>query len=166
MCVKLYLIRHGIAIDREEFEGEDAQRPLTAQGERKTRRIAQRLQDLDLKFDHLLTSPLLRAHQTAEILQQTGLADKLEVVDFLSPRGDFGEGLTWLSQWQHFNNKSLAWVGHEPDLSQWAEILIWGEARQVLQLKKGGAIGLMPPQEFSPIGNCTLFWLTPPGLFL
>ena len=60
----------------------------------------------------------------------------------------------------------LALVGHEPDLSQWAELLIWGEAKGVLQLKKAGIIGIEIPDHIDPIGNSILFWLTPPRLLL
>ena len=63
----LYLIRHGIAAEPEEYDT-DSERPLTKEGERKTRKIAQRLYELEIQFDLILTSPLLRAQQTAAVL--------------------------------------------------------------------------------------------------
>ncbi|MBW4551460.1 MAG: phosphohistidine phosphatase SixA [Aphanocapsa sp. GSE-SYN-MK-11-07L] len=163
---RLYLIRHGIAVEREIFHGPDSDRPLTAQGEQKTRRVAQRLKELKLGFDCLLTSPLLRAQQTANILQAEGLASAIEVVDWLAPGGDFGSGSDWLEKAQKSTPKSIAFVGHEPDLSQWAELLLSEEVRQILILKKAGIIGLLLPEATSPIGNSLLFWLSAPGLLL
>ncbi len=65
---QLYLIRHGIAVAREEYTV-DAQRPLTLQGRLKTQRVAQCLNALQIHFDLILTSPLARARQTAEIFK-------------------------------------------------------------------------------------------------
>jgi phosphohistidine phosphatase len=162
--IRLYLIRHGIAVERTEFTGPEVNRPLTSQGEQKTRRVAQRLKGLDISFDCLLTSPLLRARQTASILQAEGLADATELVDWLAPAGNFASGLAWLKNSQRSN--SVAFVGHEPDLTQWAEVLLWEESRQVLILKKAGIIGLLLPEVTPPVGNSLLFWLSAPGLLL
>lgn len=162
---QVYLIRHGIAVERESVSL-DQDRPLTSEGEKKTRRVAERLQQLELHFDCLLSSPLLRAKQTAVILQKQGLCDRLEETDLLAPLGNFGTWLYWLEEWRQSGGTSLALVGHQPDLSQWAELLLWGEARGVLILKKAGIIGLSLPEFGSPVGNSQLFWLTRPGLLL
>jgi phosphohistidine phosphatase len=159
---ELYIVRHGLAGEHGSY-ADDAQRPLTDEGHRKMRQVARRLYALDLRFDLILTSPLVRARQTAEILQAAGLSKQLEVSEFLAPGGDFGGWLAWFRQWQ--SSGSLAIVGHEPSLSQWAELLIWGEARQRLLLKKAGAIGLKVPTG-EAIGQSQLFWLTPPKLLL
>jgi phosphohistidine phosphatase len=164
--IRLYLIRHGIAVERTEFAGPDRDRPLTSQGEQKTGRVAQRLRKLELHFDCLLTSPLLRARQTATILQAEGLADSTEIVDWLAPAGNFASGLAWLENIQKSQLNSVAFVGHEPDLSQWAEVLLWEESCQVLVLKKAGVIGLLLPEAAPPVGNSLLFWLSAPGLLL
>lgn len=164
MAAKLYLIRHGIAVEREEFAGPDAERPLLPKGRTKLTGLSKALRTLGVSFDQMLTSPLLRAQQTAEILQGLKLCEtRPQVVDFLAPEGDFGQGLTWLQPWQP-QSARMAFVGHEPDLSQWAELLLWGEARGVLQLKKAGIIGLDLPSEGELVGHSKLFWLTAPGL--
>jgi phosphohistidine phosphatase len=159
---ELYIIRHGLAGEHGSY-ADDAQRPLTDEGHRKMGQVAQRFYALDLRFDLILTSPLVRARQTAEILQAAGLSKHLEVSEFLAPGGDFEDWLAWFRQWQ--SSESLAIVGHEPSLSQWAERLIWGEVRQRLLLKKAGAIGLKVPNG-EAIGQSQLFWLTPPKLLL
>ncbi len=111
----LYLIRHGIAAEPEEYDT-DSERPLTKEGERKTRKIAQRLYELEIQFDLILTSPLLRAQQTAQILQTVGLSSKIEESATLAPSGDIGNWLEWYKQWQEIGSRSLALVGHQPDL--------------------------------------------------
>ena len=159
----LYLIRHGIATKRHQ-DLADEQRPLTSQGRLKTQQVAQRLCQLDLHFDLILTSPLVRARQTAEILQAAGLSTQVNLSSTLAPLGDFNQWLRWLNSWQDSGGNSLALVGHQPDLSQWAERLVWGQPKEVLELKKAGVMGLTLPKTGSAAGNSQLFWLTPPKL--
>jgi len=163
--IQVYLIRHGLAADRNQ-EIPDEQRPLTPKGESRTRQVAQRLSALKLHFDLILTSPLLRARQTAEIFQFEGLGVRMDNSAALAPGGSFEQWLAWLQDWQGSHPTALALIGHQPDLSQWAELLIWGEVKQVLELKKAGVIGLTLPTTASPVGNSCLFWLTPPRLLL
>jgi phosphohistidine phosphatase len=160
--LELYLIRHGLAGEAGSYENDD-ERPLTDEGKKRTRQVAKRLQELGISFDLMLTSPLVRAKQTADILMDVGLAAKLQSVNFLAHGGTIDEWLTWLSSWRPADaSASLALVGHEPDLSAWAELLIWGETSDSIVLKKAGVIGLLVPLEGSPIGKSSLFWLTPP----
>lgn len=156
--MELYLIRHGIAQRTSDIE--DEKRSLTKLGHQKTEEVAKRLRELGLRFDTILTSPLVRSRQTAEILQAAGLSKKIEESSYLAPDGDIYAWLKFIEQWQP-QPETIAIVGHQPDLGQWAEILIWGEARSKLILKKAGVIGLTMPQN-SPVGHSSLFWLTPP----
>lgn len=163
--MEVYLIRHGIATERE-INTKDEERSLTDEGRRKTQQVAQKLAALGLRFHLILTSPLVRARQTAEILRSSGLGSQIEEFACLAPDGDLHLWLGWLSQQQHSTDTQLAMVGHEPDLGQWAEILVWGEARAGLVLKKAGIIGLMLPETGSPVSRSQLFWLTPPKFLL
>jgi len=163
--MELYLVRHGLAGQHGDYV-DDTQRPLTEEGRRKTRSIAQGLHQLGLRFDLLLTSPLVRARQTAEILQSEGLSKTLEQSDHLAPDGKLENWLDWLAKGGFVGDRSLALVGHEPNLSSWAEMLVWGESRGAIVLKKAGIIGLRLTQAGSPLGKSELFWLTPPKLFL
>lgn len=165
MPTQVYFIRHGIAADPGTYE-EDGDRPLTAKGQVKTKAVAQRLSALGVTFDEILTSPLVRAAQTAEILLQTDLAPSMTVTDVLAPMGSFADWLGWLKSEPEDNSKVLALVGHEPDLSQWAELLVWGDVKGSLQLKKSGIIGIEIPDVADPIGNSILFWLTPPRFLI
>jgi len=163
--VKLYLVRHGIAAETEEYT-EDAVRPLTSEGKQKTKQVAEQLFNLGLRFDLILTSPLVRARQTADILKAKGLSSQLEESTHLTPEGNIYSWLTWWEEWQNQGGNNLALVGHEPNLGEWTEILVWGEAKGNLLVKKAGVIGVQFPESGSPIGRSLLFWLTPPKFLL
>ncbi|MBE9076710.1 phosphohistidine phosphatase SixA [Romeria aff. gracilis LEGE 07310] len=161
---EVYLIRHGIAAERGTY-ADDTQRPLTQRGRVKTVAIAQRLKQWGLRFDRMLTSPLVRARQTAEILQAAGLANRAERFEPLVPGGQLQTWLDWLAV-QPDDLRSLALVGHEPDLSSWGERLVNGETNERWVLKKAGIIGLQLPVGESAIANSQLFWLAPPRFVL
>lgn len=162
--IELYVIRHGLAGERGTYANDD-ERPLTEEGRTKTKRVAKRLHELGIRFDLLQTSPLVRAHQTAEILRSAGLSKQLEVSDYLAPAGDFAAWVDGLQQRQQ-DSTQLAIVGHEPDLGEWTERLLWGAVRHQLIIKKAGVIGLLLPEDGSPIGRSQLFWFTPPKYLL
>ncbi|ELS03543.1 phosphohistidine phosphatase, SixA [Xenococcus sp. PCC 7305] len=163
--MKLYLIRHGIAVERGIYAN-DADRPLTDKGRQKTQKVAQRLYDIGLRWDLVLTSPLVRAYQTADILQDRGLTQQVEKSSHLSPGGDFQDWLSWLSGWRdRYSDKNLALVGHQPNLGNWTELLVWGEVTGNIIVKKAGIIGIKLPISGTPMGNSELFLLTPPKYF-
>lgn len=161
----VYFIRHGIAAERGTYSDDD-QRPLVEKGIRKTENVAQRLVELGLYFDTLLTSPLVRAIQTAEILCEANLAESYQVFEPLAPDGKLQDWLTWLGQWQSIVPASLALVGHEPDLSQWAQQLVQGHIDNRWGLKKAGIIGVTVPKAAEAVGYSHLFWLAPPRFLL
>ncbi len=190
--MKLYLMRHGIAIERGTYT-EDGDRPLTEVGIKKTQRVVQQLQTLNLNFDLIVTSPLVRAQQTAAILQQQYPHVPLEISDHLAPEGNLPDFLTWLfsdqqpvnqsspqaddlqsSHSQPNNSQSLGKdsktrviaIGHEPDLGNWAELLLYGQIRGGILLKKAGIIGLELPATGEAIAQSQLFWLTSPKLLV
>jgi phosphohistidine phosphatase len=166
MAFNLYLIRHGLAVDRREQEI-DSDRPLTEEGKTKTKQVAKRLQDLGLGLNAIQTSPLVRAQQTSEIFSKVF---NLEVAssDYLAPDGSFDAWLDQFGKWRQLNPQfnSLGLIGHEPDLSTWAELLLWGRSRDAIVLKKAGIIGLSLPDHGEPIGECFLFLLVPPKLLI
>ncbi len=164
--MELYLIRHGIAVDRSE-EIPENERMLTSEGRQKTQKVAKRLDDLEISFDLLVTSPLVRARQTAEILLAQKLSSQLEESPHLAPGGDLQDWLTnWLEPRQFTNDTKIAIVGHEPNLSNWADMLVWGFVKEGIVLRKAGIIGLTLPETGSKIGNSQIFWLTSPKFFL
>src|SRR5437870_6121680 len=130
-----YLVRHAIAEERGDKWPDDRLRPLTHKGMARMRQAVRGLRALGVEVDLLLTSPLVRARQTADIVIE-GLkpTPELEVVPALSPgtaRATVGEALSAFSK-----ANSIAVVGHEPDLGELARWLIG--ARAPLPMKKGG----------------------------
>jgi phosphohistidine phosphatase len=159
---ELYLIRHGLAAERGTYVNDD-ERPLTEAGSQRTRQVAKRLKQLGLRFDYLLSSPLVRAQQTAELLQAAGLAPAITITTVLAPGGSLP---TWIADYGDRPWRRLALVGHEPDLGSWAEQLVWSCQSGQLILKKAGVIGLEVPETPITLGSARLFWLTPPRLLL
>lgn len=165
--MEIYLIRHGIAVEPTEAES-DERRCLTKQGIKKVRQVATSLHSLDVEFDIILSSPLVRAQQTTELLVNQGLSEITEVHSDLAPEGNLEQWVAWLQDYQFRQPlaQSIALVGHEPNLSNWAEMLLFNQVFQRLQLKKAGIIALHWPAPTPPIGNCHLNWLIPPKLWL
>ena len=160
--MEVYLIRHGIAAERGTYR-DDEQRTLVDKGRVKTAKVAQRLINIGLKFDLILTSPLVRAYQTAEILQQAGLSQTLETFVPLKPEGKIEQWLEWLQPYQQANPQAkLALVGHQPNLGNWAEMLIWGTIKGQIAVKKAGVIGFNLTEIGTPIARSTLFLLISP----
>ena len=162
--MELYLIRHGIAQERD-LAIKDNDRTLTKVGQDKTEQVAKRLYNLGLRFDLILTSPLVRSLQTAEIFT-VQLSSQLQVFTELAPNGNIHSVLNWLEQQNYPPNSKLALIGHQPDLGAWASMLVWGEAKEALILKKAGIIGLNLPTMRSPIGQSQMFLLTPPKFLI
>jgi phosphohistidine phosphatase len=164
----LYLIRHGIAVDLDTIPLDstltDELRPLTKEGRNKFKQVAERLKISGLKFDLVISSPLVRARQTTDLLIDRQLASQLEISPHLAPTGNLPD---WLTQWSQRSSDNLAisklaLVGHEPNLSQWAELLVFGRIYNQLVLKKGGIIGLYFPLGKIAIGTAQFHCLIPP----
>jgi len=161
--MNLYLMRHGIAVTAGDPGVEsDAARSLTPKGIKRMHRQARGMRRLGLSFDIVLTSPLVRARQTAVIIAETlRLKDQLEELAELAPQHSVDQLVTALAR---FNDpEDLLIVGHEPLLS-YAFSYFMGGKNQVgltVDLKKGsiGCIGIdaLPPREPG-----TLQWLLTP----
>ena len=159
--MEIYLIRHGIAVDRGTYD-DDEQRPLTTKGRSKTTKVTDTLLAKGVEFDLILSSPLVRAYQTAEILRQANLSQQLVTFEALKPNGDIEKFTSWLKKQDREQNSTIALIGHQPDLGNWAEILIWGTIKGQIVVKKAGVIGLKLPEIGTPIARSTLFLLTSP----
>jgi phosphohistidine phosphatase len=163
--LELYLVRHGLA-GQAQASRDDRLRPLTRAGVRRTRAVAKRLLALGLRLDGLLSSPLVRARQTADVLHAVGVAPRPKESALLAPGGDFEEFLTWLARWRRRGHARLGLVGHLPDLGTWAGRFLSGEGRPRLVLKKAGVVGLTLPSRGTPLGRSSLFLLVPPRYLL
>jgi phosphohistidine phosphatase len=135
--VNLYLMRHAIATEPENAI-EDSLRPLTEKGCNKLDKIAHTLKKMDLQLDLILTSPSLRARQTAEALAAALniKASNLMESTNLAPMG-YGDRLVdEINAMRPIENLLL--VGHEPGLSQLIGMLVAGDANLEIQMKKAG----------------------------
>ena len=158
--MEIYILRHGIAVDREARKyKDDSQRPLTKEGEEKTRQIAQAMLAMELQFDLILTSPFVRARQTAQIVAEE-LGEEITLTDFLTPGAN---ALELIAEINDERPQRLLLVGHEPDLSRLVSVLITGGSDANIELKKGGLCKLS--SDKLTFGQCaTLNWLMTPKL--
>jgi phosphohistidine phosphatase len=132
----LLVIRHAIAVEREEFEGDDDARPLTEEGRRKMAEIAAGLRLLVPRLDLLVSSPLVRARQTAEIVAASYGGHGIEQTSALTPDAPLADFEKWAGTQE---KATLAVVGHEPHLGTLVTWLLSGIEDSRVELKKGAA---------------------------
>lgn len=161
--MNLYLIRHAIA-EEESPSGEDSQRVLTDKGAKKMRNIAKGLKTLGIEFDYILTSPYIRAEQTAQILGDVFKIKKHIVISQnLAPMGDPDLLLAEINE--KYSVNSLAIVGHEPYLSTLVSLLTAGGSPLEMTFKKGGVCHLTT-DDLHHTRKATLEWLLTPGVLV
>ncbi len=152
--MELYFLRHGIAADAGPAGTGDAGRPLTKEGISKMQAGARGMRRLGLRLDALLSSPLVRAHETAAIVaRELGL--ELQLTEKLAPGCDIAQLFALLGEYRAAERVML--VGHEPDFSGLIGALTGGS--HVL-MKKGGLARV--DIERMEEGAGTLTWLLPP----
>ncbi len=157
---ELYIMRHGIAGERGAEYPDDSKRPLTADGKRKLRECVAGLAKLGVELDWIVSSPLVRARETAEIVAEgLGSRTPLDLCDALSPGGDPESLIKFLAK-QPSRTRVLV-SGHEPDLGELAARLIGAGRHAHFAFKKGGCC-LITFDEFPPKSpGQLLWWLTP-----
>ena len=161
--MEIYLLRHGLAVERGTSSyNNDADRPLTDEGERKLQDIARAMRKMELDFDLILSSPYTRARQTAEIVAHGLKARKeLEFSDSLTPDGSARELIESLNRLRP-KPESVLLVGHEPHLSGLISLLVSGNRGCQVEMKKGGLAKL--DVDLLTNGSCAaLAWLLTPG---
>ena len=160
--MKLLVIRHAIAEDREDFEMSgrpDEERPLTAGGRRRMERAARGLRTLVPRVSLLASSPLVRALQTAAVLSRAFGVDVSEKTNALTPDAPLSQFVEWVAQYKDV--ETLVVVGHEPHLSALVTWLLSGLEDSRIALKKGGAC-LLDLEGQPRGGGATLLWLMTP----
>lgn len=161
---ELLILRHAIAIDRDEAAAlglSDAERPLTDKGQRRMGQIAAGIHRLSERPALILSSPLLRARQTAEILATRYNSCTLDIIEELVPGASLQQLIKVLQKQQLTG--PLVVVGHEPDLSSLAGLLLCNSETGFIQLKKGGA-ALLHFEHRIDSGAGVLQWLLPPRM--
>ncbi len=161
--MNLFLLRHGIAVERDEFDAaNDEARPITRKGRRQLRAVAKAMRAMELRFDTILSSQLVRARQTAEIITaEFKLEQRLALANELKPGGGAKKLIQKIGGLKPAPENVLL-VGHEPDLNELISLLVTGQAGGGFALKKGGLAKLKIEKIRS--GKCALFaWLLTPA---
>ena len=156
--MEIYVLRHGIAVDRgSPGYKKDSDRPLTNEGEEKVHQIAKAILAMDLKFDVILSSPYVRAQQTAQIVA-TEIDEEVTLSELLIPNGN---PLELIRELNDEKAQRVLLVGHEPYLSGLISVLVTGDSDAAIELKKGGLCKLSADRL--AFGQCaTLNWLLTP----
>jgi len=155
---QLLIVRHAIAEDAAEYarnHPDDAGRPLTAEGKKKMKRVAEALRTLVPEIQLIATSPFTRAVQTAEILGAAYDGLKPVVVPVIAPAQSAAEVTSWLIGERRHD--TVAIVGHEPGLGRVASWLLARSERSFIEIKKGAALLLSFPDAVDAAA-ATLLW--------
>jgi phosphohistidine phosphatase len=155
---QLFLIRHGIAEERGDAWPDDAKRPLSEDGIERFQKSARGLARLDVWIDVVLTSPLVRARQTADIVASAfDPRPSIIIIESLAPGGSYASLLADLEK--HGRKTRIALVGHEPGIGELGARLIG--SRHSFEFKKG-AVCRIDVDEIPPVGPGDLRWFLTP----
>jgi phosphohistidine phosphatase len=155
------LFRHGIAVEREEWDGPDSDRPLTERGAKRVSQVSAGLRWLEVQPTYIFSSPLVRALETADILQSSlSIQSAIKRVDELLPDANPERLLALFRDLPP--ECTVVCVGHEPHLGLTASIMLAGKPSTAFAFKKAGAslIELSSPPK---IGRGVLHWWMEPG---
>ena len=158
----LYIVRHGIAIDREDPKcPEEAERYLTEEGLKKTREVARGVASFVEKADLFLSSPYVRAMQTAEIFCAAVKYPKQKIrkTNFLLPGSEPSSFFRELAK--HKDAESVFCFGHAPNLDELIAAAV-GCKHDATSLKKAGVACIELRRVAPPAG--TLAWLATPRI--
>lgn len=161
--MNLYFMRHGIALPPEtSSHTSDRDRPLSPKGTKRVRKAAKGIYRLGISFDAVLSSPFLRARQTADIV--AGALRKeitTEEIFGLAPERSVADLMADLTPYKHRDHLLL--VGHEPSLSDILSHLLHGQAGTKIAVKfKKGTVCRIFVDVLPPTGPATLEWLLTP----
>jgi phosphohistidine phosphatase len=161
--MKLCLVRHAIAENAGTSSTEDdSLRPLTEKGRDKMRRIASALKGLGVEPDLIVSSPYVRARQTASVLaKELKYKEELVYSDSLVPMGEPDDMIGEINE--KYSVDELMLVGHEPSLSMLASVLLAGDPDISINLKKGGVCSLSV-DDLHYDRKAVLEWLVTPKI--
>jgi phosphohistidine phosphatase len=160
--MNVYMLRHAIAVERGTKHYPNDDRPLTKGGVRKMKEAAPGIRRIAGRVDVILSSPLVRAHDTAKIAAKA-LKYRHEILlrDELLPEASTTEILTYLRKFKE--SASVLLVGHEPLLGIVASALL-GSETTAIEFKKGALCCISTPKLPSDTPGTLLWHLTPKQL--
>lgn len=153
---RIYLVRHGVAEDYSD-SGRDFDRRLTAQGHEKMGRVARGLGALEVKVDVLVSSPLVRAIETADGLAEEFAAARREVWDELACGVDEIALTARLAETDPGGNVML--VGHEPDIGELLSYWLTGRMGGFYTRVRKGSVSCLQAGALPPDGAATFEWM-------
>jgi phosphohistidine phosphatase len=159
--MKVFLVRHAIAHERNRVRWpNDALRPLTSAGVQKFRRAAGGLSRWMPRSARLLTSPFVRARETAVLLAEARGSKKPVDCTELAADKPFSQAFELLRSQK--GEKAVVLVGHEPYLSGFLSLALAGQGTRLeIDFKKGGAALIEFTSRIEP-GRACLLWIMPP----
>jgi phosphohistidine phosphatase len=158
--MELYLLRHGIAEDHAA-SGHDADRALTDDGRKKLRHVLARARKASVTPTLILSSPLKRAFETAEIAaKELGYSSEIAITNALTP--DSSPHRVWTEIRAHRDEPALLLAGHEPLFSATVASML-GSSRSMVEFKKAALVRI----DFDSLGpepRGVLQWMITPKL--
>lgn len=159
--MKIYLVRHGIAVEGlVRGISRDSERPLTDEGVEETQMVARALKTMGVAADVVVSSPLVRAKQTADIIHAQ-VGGERAMTDSLSP------GVTVASVYKFLKKYDTALdiflVGHEPDMGEIVKDLIGAGFEFTLPFQKAG-VCCVEVADLPPTMPGILKWLVTPQI--
>jgi phosphohistidine phosphatase len=161
--MKIYLIRHSNAVDpgTPGYE-DDSTRPLTEKGRDKMKAIASALKRLDIQPDLIISSPYVRARQTAEILAKVlKYKHELTFSEALIPMGNADNIIGEINE--KYTVDELVLVGHEPCFSTLISTMTAGNPDLAINLKNGG-VCCLSSDDLHTERKAVLEWLLTPKI--
>ena len=157
---QLFIIRHAVAEERGDAWPDDAKRPISEDGASRMRKAARGLDRLGVTLDVIVTSPLVRAKQTAEIVAAAlNPRPPIVSIESLTPDGTFQDIIADLEK--QAKRSRIAIVGHEPGIGEFAARL--AGSRHPFELKKG-AVCRVDIETLPPAGSGALRWFATPKM--
>ena len=164
--MELYFLRHGIAGNRDPKQfPDDRLRPLTDHGKAQIVTIAKKLKSFDIKFDFVVSSPYLRAAQTAELFAKVFKVNKecFKFTNLLASETNPKDLFKFLKQNRCSDSFRILVTGHEPFLSRLISKLLSGKKHLEIRLEKS-AICKLTVRKLKK-GSAAFHWLLPPVFF-
>lgn len=161
--MELFVLRHGKAVPHGSPEYAENERPLTADGIEEMELIAKAFPELRVNPKRIVSSPFIRARQTAEIAaKKFSAAERIDFSEYLTPEADAGAFFEELLKSPDVP-ESMMLVGHEPYLSKLISMLTTGRQDAGLDMKKAG-LARLEVDEWKFGKSAVLNWLLTPKL--
>jgi phosphohistidine phosphatase len=155
----VYFLRHASAGLHKVLPKEDEKRPIDKIGEQQCHDVGRALVALGVKVESIISSPLTRAVQTAELaVKELGYKDRIEISEAMRPEASYDQFHDLLTQ--HAKSEAIMVVGHNPSITEFLlRLVIGSDHSECIDFKKG-AVAKVSVED----GNGVLNWLFTPKM--